>query len=102
MVNIMTIGLTDQDRIKELTVLYLSKEKPAYPDYLKKINNWAAGVSEGKYRTIAVYECAEEKLYQAMVALTMRYNFYASKGGYSFEVTPLMDQADAMKIVQGK
>jgi len=98
----MTIGLTDQHRMKDLAELYFSKEKPTYPDYLKKVNNWSAGVSEGKYRTIAVYECPEEKLYQAMVSLTKRYNFYASKGGYTFEVTPLMDQADAMKIIQGK
>jgi len=30
-----------------------------------------------------------------------RYNYYAQLEGYAFEVIPLIDESDAMKIAQG-
>ncbi len=102
MVHIMTIGLYPPTALKKLTEIYFAKDKPAYPDFLKKIHNWGAPSTENKYRTLAVYECPEDKLYQAMLALTKRYNFYAQVEGYTYEVLPLIAEADAMKIAQGK
>ena len=102
MAHIMTIGLTAPHRIKDLAQLFMSKDKPAYPDFLKKIHNWGAGTVDGKYRSIAVYEFPEEKLLESLIALTSRYNFYASKGDYTFEVIPLISQEDAMKIAFAK
>ncbi|MFX0139589.1 MAG: hypothetical protein ACFFDN_38465 [Candidatus Hodarchaeota archaeon] len=102
MTHILTIGLSSPNKAKELAQLYMSKEKPSYPDFLKKINSWAAPNYQGKYRTIALYECPDNKLYEAMVALTKRYNFYTSKGDYTFEILPLMSEADTLPIVLGK
>lgn len=102
MAHIITIGLSSPHKIKELAQLYMTKEKPSYPDFLKKIYNWGAPPYEGKYRSIAVYEFPDDKLYEAMVALTKRYNFYASIGDFTFEILPLMSEGDTMKIALGK
>ena len=102
MTHILTIGLSSPHKAKELAQLFIAKEKPSYPDFLKKINGWAAPTYKGKYRTIALYECPDIKLYEAMVALTKRYNFYASLGDYTFEILPLISEADTLPIVLGK
>ena len=102
MVQIMTIGLSEPQRAKEIVGLFMKKEKPPYPDYLKKIVNGGAGFVNGKYRSIAIYECPDDKLYEAMVALGARYHFYASLGGYTYEIIPITKEADAMKMVFGK
>lgn len=98
----MTIGLTTPHKIKDMVELYSSKNKPSYPDFLKKIHNWGTPPYQGKYRSIAIYESPNDKLYEAMIALTKRYNFYASEGHFTFEIIPLMSEADAMKVALGK
>ncbi|MFX1495350.1 MAG: hypothetical protein ACFFBZ_13785 [Promethearchaeota archaeon] len=95
----MTIGLITPHKVKELGELYMAKDKPGYPDFLKKVNEWGAPTYKGKYRSIAIYEIPDDKLYEAMIALTRRYNFYASRGDFTFEILPLISQEDAMKIV---
>ena len=98
----MTIGLNTPHKIKEMAELYSSKNKPSYPNFLKKIHTWGAPPYKGKYRTISIYEFPDEKLYEAMMALSKRYNFYASEGNFTFEIIPLMSEGDAMKIALGK
>ncbi len=100
--HIMTIGSYAPTILKALVEIYPSKNKPPYPDFLKKIHNWGTPPVDGKYRTIAIYECPEEKLYQALLAISKRYNFYAQVEGYSFEILPLISEADGLKIAQGK
>lgn len=102
MVQILTIGLTEPHRLKDVVELFLKKDKPPYPDYLKKIVNGGAGMNSGKYRSIAIYECPDDKLYEAGIALSTRYNYYASVGGYTYDVIPMTKEADAMKIALGK
>ncbi len=97
----MTIGLGLPHKAKLSAELYFRKDKPVYPEYLKKIHNWGAPTYKGKYRLIAIYECPDDKLYEAMNALTRRYNFYAQVEGYTFEILPLMSESDVMKIIQG-
>ena len=97
MQHIMTIGLTEMHRVKDLIHMLTAKDKPEYPDFLKKIHNWGAGISEGKYRGIAIYEFPDGKMYEAMLAIGKRYNYYASKGGYTYEVVALASEADALK-----
>lgn len=102
MINIMTIGLYPPPKLKQLVDKYLQKDKPDYPDFLKKIYNWGTPPVDGKYRTITIYECPEDKLHDALLALTKRYKFYAQIEGYTFEILPLMSEAEAMKIALGK
>ena len=98
----MTIGLYPPPKLKELVEKYLKQDKSPYPDFLKKKYSWGTPPVEGKYRTVAIYECPEDKLHDALLALTKRYKFYAQTEGYTFEILPLMSEAEAMKIAIGK
>lgn len=98
---IMAIGTYPPHITKDLVALYTKKDKPAYPDFLKKTNNWWAGAVSGNYRAIAIYECPDEKLREALIALGTRYNFYAQVEGYTFEIIPLVTEAEAMKMIRG-
>jgi hypothetical protein len=97
----MTIGLYPPHKVKELTTVYLRKDKPPYPDFVKKIHNWGAGVQDGKYRVIAVYECPDDKLREALIAIGTRHTLYGTVEGYSYEAIPLVSEAEAMKMIQG-
>ena len=101
MIHIMTIGIFPPHKTNALFEIYTSKNKPAYPDFIKKIHNWSTQSVDGKYRRITVYECPEDKLYQGMLALGKRYHFYAQIEGYTFEILPLTSEADSIKIAQG-
>jgi hypothetical protein len=98
----MTIGTFPPHKTNALLEINMSKNKPAYPDFLKRIHNWGTQPVNGRYRRITVYECPEDKLYQGMLALTKRYNFYAQIEGYTFEILPLISEEDSMKIAQAK
>ncbi len=100
--HIMTIGTFPPHKTNALFEIYMSKDKPAYPDFIKKLHNWSTPSVKGKYRRITVYECPEEKLYQGMLALSKRYNFYGQIEGYTFEILPLISEADSIKIAQAK
>ena len=100
--HIMTIGTYPPTKLTALAELFFSKDKPVYPEFLQKIHNWGAPMFGGNYRTIAVYECPEDKLYQGMLALAKRYHFYAQIEGYTYEILPLTNEADGIKIAQGK
>lgn len=98
----MTIALCPPEIVKDLLPIYFSKDKPAYPNFLKKLYAWGAPNLNGKYRRFSVFECPDDKLYEGIVGITRRYNFYASIEGYTFEVLPLINEEDAMKIALGK
>ena len=102
MTHIMAIGTFPPHKINDLLERYMLKNKPAYPDFLKKIHNWGTQPVNGRYRRITVYECPEEKLYQGMFALSKRYNFYAQIEGYTFEILTLVSEEDSIKIAQAK
>ena len=98
----MTISLYPPPKLNQVIDKYLQKDKPTYPDFLNKIYNWSTPPVNGKYRTIAIYESPEDKLHEALLSLTRRYKFYAETEGYTFEILPLMSEAEAMKIALGK
>ena len=97
----MTIGYHAPHLTKELVALFTRKDKPAYPDFLKKTNNWWTGGNSREYRVFAIYECPDEKLREAIIALGTRYNFYAQVEGYTFEIIPLVNEVEAMKMIRG-
>jgi len=98
----MAIALMPPHKVKELLRIYLSKDKPAYPDFLKKLYTWGTAPVKGKYRRIDVFECPDNNLYEGIVGIMKRFNYYAQIEGYTFEVFPLINEADTMKIVQEK
>ena len=89
-------------KLNELIKVYTSSGKPAYPDFLKKVEHWAAQVTDEKYKNYAVYECPDDKVIESMAALTKRFNFYAMVEGYTFNIEILMEADTAIKYMLGK
>jgi hypothetical protein len=84
-------------KLNELVKTYMRTDKPAYPDYLKKVEHWAAQITGEKQKTYAVYEFPDDKIYESMTALTKRFNFYASIEGYIFKMELLVDAEAAIQ-----
>ena len=102
MVKILVVGTMPPDKIPEATKVYMASNKPKYPNFINKTDNWAAVPSAGSYKVYAVYECPEEKLYEALKAIIKRYNFYAQVEGYNYSVEPLIPEAEAMEMLLQK
>ena len=101
MAKIMVIGRYPPTKFKEMTALFMSSDKPKYPDFVKKLHNWVAQSHGSKYKVYAVYECPNDKVMESLTALTRRYHFYASLEGYEYSVEILMDMSEAIKIGMG-
>ena len=102
MAKIMIVGKYPPHKSKELVEIYMSSKKPAYPDYLKKVENWAAQITDEKYKSYAVYECPDDKIVGGFAALSKRHDFYASVEGYTFKMELLMEGDDALKLMLEK
>jgi len=102
MVKIMMIARYPPHKLDELIKNYTSSNKPAYPDYLKKVEHWAAQVTDEKHKTYAVYECPEDKIMDGLAALTKRFTFYAKIEGYTFKSELLAEADEALKMMLGK
>ncbi len=96
---IMTVGWYPPHKAKDLIKVYSSKDKPPYPDYLKKIQHLTTVKDDGQWKTYAIYEFPDEKYSEAMTALIKRYALYTSVEGYRFVAEFVMDAQDAMKIL---
>ena len=97
MVKIMMVAKYPPRKLNELVKTYMKTDKPAYPDFLKKVEHWAAQITEEKYKTYAVYECPDDKISESMAALAKRFTFYASVKGYTFKMELLIEAEDAIK-----
>ena len=93
----MMVAKYPPHKLNELVKAFMSTDKPVYPDFLKKVEHWAAQVTEEKQKTYAVYECPNDKIIEGMTALTKRFNFYASVEGYTFQCELLANAEDAIK-----
>lgn len=102
MAKIMMAAKYPPHKANELLKVFMSTDKPAYPDFLKKVEHWIPQVSGEKYKTYAVYECPDDKIIDGMTALFKRFNFYASVEGYTFKCELLAEAADAIKDMLGK
>ena len=97
MVKIMMVAKYPPHKLDELVKTYMRTDKPAYPDFLKKVEHWAAQVTDENHKTYAVYECPDDKIIESMAALTKRFSFYASVEGYTFQCELLANAEDAIK-----
>ena len=97
MVKIMMVAKYPPHKLNELVKTYMRTDKPAYPDFLKKVEHWAAQVTGNKHKTYAVYECPDDKIIESMTALAKRFSFYASVEGYTFQCELLANAEDTIK-----
>jgi len=96
MVHIMVSSTSPPHKTSELLKVYLSPDKPKYPDFIKKIHNW--GTIGPNARTIAIYEVDDDKVYEGLCAIANRYKVYTAVEGYTYEAEVLIDEKDALKI----
>jgi len=97
MVHMLVTGWYPPNKGKELLKVYTSKDKPAYPDFVKKIHHWTLVSSDGNYKTYAVYEFPDNKIKEAQLAIGKRYNLYATVEGYRYYPELLLDAEEAIK-----
>jgi hypothetical protein len=95
----LVTGWYPPNKAKELLKVYMSKDKPPYPDFVKKIHHWTTVSSEGNYKTYAVYEYPDDKIMDTMKALAKRYTLYATVEGYRYYTEFLMDAEEAIKML---
>ena len=86
------------NKSQELLKVYMSKDKPAYPNFIKKIHHWTVVASDGHYKTYAVYEYPDDKMKETFKALGKRYTLYATVEGYRYYPELLMDAEEAIKL----
>ncbi len=84
---------------QDLLKVYTLKDKPAYPDFVKKIHHWTLVSSDGNYKTYAVYEFPDDKIKETMKAIVKRYNLYATVEGYRYFPELLLDAEEAIKMM---
>ncbi len=94
---IMVTGKYPPTKTKELFKATTDPKKPAYPAFVKKVHNWAAQVTDEHYKLYAVYQCPDEKVMEALAALSKRYNFYAQVEGYRYRMELLVEAEQAIK-----
>jgi len=102
MAKIMMVSKYPPHKINEVIKNYTSSDKPAYPDYLKKVGAWAAQVTDDRHKTYAVYDCPDDKIIGGLAALSKRYSFYASVEGVTFKMELLMEADEAIKLMLKK
>ncbi len=99
MAHILVTAFNPPNKSKELLKVYMSKDKPAYPDFVKKIHHWTSMSSDGRHKVYAVYECPDDKIMETMKAISRRYILYASVEGYRYYGEILFDAEEAMKLL---
>lgn len=97
----MIKGWYPPNKYKELLKVYMSKDKPAYPDFLKKTLHLTTINSDGNWQNYALYEFPDDKTKEATKALLKRYALYATIDGYRFVVENVMDAEEGIKLLMG-
>lgn len=99
MAHILVTSTNPPNKSEELLKAYSGK-KPDYPDFIKKVNEWA--VVDQEHKTYAVYEVEKEKLYDGLMAIGKRYAIYAQVEGYKYKIEPLIDLEEAIANILQK
>ena len=95
--------MMDPFEMKEAMKVYAATDKPKYPDFVKKTDNWGTLPDNGLYKAYAVYECPNDKLHDALKAIMKRYTYYASNvSSYSYQMEVLYPEADLIQIFTEK
>ena len=97
MAHIMVTGWTPQNQGNEMIKVYTSKDKPAYPDFIKRVQHWMVISPEGMIKTYAVYECPDDKVMDGLKAIGRRYTLYTQVEGYRYYPEVLFDAQEMVK-----
>ncbi|MHA2182400.1 MAG: hypothetical protein ACXAAH_13355 [Promethearchaeota archaeon] len=98
MAHIMVTGWLPQNKGDEMLKVYTAKDKPAYPDFIKRVQHWMVISPEGMLKTYAVYECPDDKILESMTAIGRRYTLYAQVEGYRYYPEVLFDAQEMIKL----
>jgi len=98
MAHILVTGWYPPDKGKDLIKVFMSRDKPAYPDFVKKIHHWTVISSDGDYKTYAIYEFPDDKIKETMLSIGKRYSLYATVDGYRYFPEILIDADEAIKL----
>ncbi|MHA2392059.1 MAG: hypothetical protein ACXAEX_08810 [Promethearchaeota archaeon] len=98
MAHILVTGWTPQHQGDEMLKVTTSKDKPPYPDFIKKTNNWMVISQDGMIKTYAVYECPDDKILDGMKALGRRYTYYTQVEGYKYYPEVLFDAQEIINM----
>jgi hypothetical protein len=99
MAHILVTGWTPQNKGDEMLKVYTAKDKPAYPDFIRRVQHWMAMSPEGMLKTYAVYECSEDKILEGLKAIGRRYTVYARVEGYKYYPEVLFDAQEIIKMM---
>lgn len=80
-------------------VLKVSEKAPPLPDYFATKGPYARGKQGVGITGIAIYEVADSRTKQAMDELFKFEWLYQGIPGYSSEITPYFEVAEALKLV---
>jgi hypothetical protein len=94
----MVTGWLPQSKGDEMLKVYTAKDKPAYPDFIKRVQHWMVISPDGMLKTYAVYECPDDKILDGMKALGGRYRIYAQVEGYRYYPEVLFDAQEMVKM----
>jgi hypothetical protein len=78
--------------------LYTSGKAAEYPDFVKRIHQWAA--SDYNFKIYNIYEIPEEKLFQGLRAITKRFSTYVTIKGYKYKIEPLLEGSDVIQMLK--
>ncbi|MFW9826345.1 MAG: hypothetical protein ACFFEY_01855 [Candidatus Thorarchaeota archaeon] len=98
MAHILVTGWTPQSKGDEMIKVYTSKDKPAYPDFIKRVHHWMVISPDGMLKTYAIYECPDDKILEGMKAIGRRYSVYAQVEGYKYYPEVLFDAQEIIKM----
>ncbi|MHA2128110.1 MAG: hypothetical protein ACW99E_22665 [Promethearchaeota archaeon] len=97
MAHILVTGWLPQSKTNEMLKVYTAKDKPAYPDFIKRVQHWMVVSSEGMLKTYAVYECPDDKILEGLKGIGRRYTLYAQVEGYRYYPEVLFDAQELIK-----
>jgi hypothetical protein len=98
MANILVTGWLPQNKSNEMLKVYTAKDKPAYPEFIKRVQHWMVISHEGMIKTYAVYECPDDKILEGFNAIGRRYTLYAQVEGYKYYPELLFDAQEMIKM----
>ena len=81
---------------QEIIDVYTSGKAAKYPDFVKRIHQWAA--SDYDIRIYNIYEIPDEKCVPALKAIAKRFSTYVVVKGYKYKIIPLMEGSEAIAL----
>ena len=92
MVFIMVISKYPGHKVDEVSQLFSEKKIPEVADFVKRINIFFT--SDFNAKAYALYEAPKDKMFDAIMSISNRYNGYRNIEGFKFKIEPLASIED--------